>query len=49
MPPDITFLLIVGSYVFTCLNWGFTFWVYLQIGNHLKHRIEELERLIGIK
>ena len=49
MTADIIFWLIVGSYVFTSLNWGFTFWVYLQIANHLKHRIEELERLIRIK
>lgn len=48
MNPDITFWLITGSYLFTSLNWAFTFWVYRQANNHLKHRLEELERIVGI-
>lgn len=46
MTPDIIFWLIAGAYAFTSLNWAFTFWVYLQAANHLKSRIEKLEKVI---
>ena len=45
---DLYATLIFGSYIFTALNWAFTFYVYRQATNHLKSRIEELERITGI-